>query len=253
MHTEYFSWWSDRLQKEMALKVYGTAGNPMLVFPTSSGRFYDFEDRGMVDSISGFIDAGKVVLYAIDSLDQESWDHPGKSPAEKVGRHEDYDRYVVCEVVPFINQRSPEPGIIITTGASMGAFHAVNFLLRHPDCFNGTIALSGIYNARYFLDNYPGDDLNVYYNSPVEYLPNLSDDWYIEKYRRSDIFICVGQGPWEDPMIHDTLRLRDTFQHKQIPAVVDLWGKDVNHDWHWWLKQFPYLLNLLLERRSSKS
>ena len=29
--------------------VFGHAGAPVLVFPTSQGRFYEFEDRGMVD------------------------------------------------------------------------------------------------------------------------------------------------------------------------------------------------------------
>ena len=249
MNRSYYSWWSDRLHKEMELLVYGTEGYPVLVFPTSSGRFFDFEERGMVNSIADFIESEKIILYAIDSLDRESWDNSFKSPEEKAKRHEDYDKYVVHEVVPFINRRSSDPDRIITSGVSMGAFHAVNFLLRHPDCFDGTVALSGIYNARFFLDNYQGDDLNVYYNSPVEYLPGLADEWYLHKYRRSDIYICVGQGAWEEPMINDALCLKEMFGKKQIPAFVDFWGKDVNHDWSWWQKQLPYFFNLLLRKR----
>ena len=30
-----------------------------------------------------------------------------------------------------------------------------------------------------------------------------------------------------------------------IPAWVDLWGPDVNHDWPWWRRQMPYFLEKL--------
>lgn len=251
MNRNYHTWWSDRLQKEMELLVYGTEGYPVLIFPTSSGRFFDFEERGMVHSIAEFIEREKIVLYTIDSLDGESWDNPSKSPEERARRHEDYDEYVVQEVVPFINGRNSRSDRIVTGGVSMGAFHAVNFLLRHPDCFGGTIALSGIYNVRFFLGNYGGDDTNVYYNSPMEYLPQLTDDWFLHRLRCSDIYICVGQGAWEEPMLYDTKTMKDIFDEKQIPAFVDFWGNDVNHDWPWWQKQFPYFLHHLLKKRGS--
>ena len=33
----------------------------------------------------------------------------------------------------------------MTNGCSMGAYHALNFFLKHPDVFQGMIALSGLY------------------------------------------------------------------------------------------------------------
>jgi len=62
---------------------------------------------------------------------------------------------------------------------------------------------------------------------------------------KSDIIVCVGKGAWEEPMIADTLRLRDILQAKGVPCSIDLWGHDVNHDWPRWRKQFPYFLEKL--------
>ena len=57
----------------MELLVFGHAGMPVLVFPTSGGRFFEFEDRGMVAALAGRIDAGELQLFCVDSVDRESW------------------------------------------------------------------------------------------------------------------------------------------------------------------------------------
>src|ERR1700689_950968 len=48
MNREYHKWYSPALQREMELLVFGHAGVPMIVFPTSMGRFFDYEDRNMI-------------------------------------------------------------------------------------------------------------------------------------------------------------------------------------------------------------
>jgi esterase/lipase superfamily enzyme len=245
MHTEQHKWWSPKLGQDMELKVYGTGGKPFIVFPTSSGRFFDFENNGMVQAAERFIESGRITLYAVDSIDQQSWDNREKSPEEKARRHNDYDWYIMEEVVPFIRGRGKPGERIMCAGVSMGASHSVLFFFKHPDVFQGTIALSGVYNFRSFLGNYQGSSLDVYFNSPLDFLPNLTDPWYLEQYRRSDIIICVGQGAWEEPMVEDTRRLQAVLQAKQVPCTIDFWGPDVNHDWPWWRKQFPYFLEKL--------
>jgi esterase/lipase superfamily enzyme len=245
MHTEYHKWRSPKLGQDMELKVYGTGGRPFIVFPSSSGRFFDFENNGMVQAAERFIESGRIILYAVDSIDQQSWDNREKPAEEKARRHNDYDWYILEEVVPFIRGRGNAVERIMCTGVSMGASHAVLFFFKHPDVFQGTIALSGIYNFRSFLSDYQGDNLDVYFNSPLDFLPNLTDPWYLEQYRRSDIIICVGQGAWEEPMVEDTRRMQEVLREKQIPATVDFWGRDVNHDWPWWRKQFSYFLEKL--------
>lgn len=229
----------------MELKVYGHYGQPFLVFPSSSGRFYDFEDNGMVQAAERFIESGRIKLFCVDSIDQQSWDNTLKSPEEKASRHNAYDRYITDEVVPFIHNHCNTNERIMCSGVSMGASHAVLFFLKHPELFKGTIALSGVYNFRTFLNNYTGNSPEVYFNSPLDFLPGLTDPAYIEAYRNSAIIICVGQGAFEEPMIADTLRIKEVLESKGIPCWIDIWGQDVNHDWPWWRIQFPYFLEKL--------
>ena len=49
------------------------------------------------------------------------------------------------------------------------------------------------------------------------------------------------------PMIEETLALKHILEEKHIPAFVDVWGKDVNHDWDWWYVQMPYFLDRILD------
>jgi len=244
MNIEYHKWFSPSLGHDMEMKVYGYYGKPILIFPAQGGRFYEYEDFKMIDAISGFIESGKVKVYTVDSLDNQTWANWNAHPADRARRHEDYDRYIIQEVVPFIRQDSGDyEGRLITSGCSMGAYHAANFFFRHPDVFDTTIALSGLFQLRMFVGDY-SDDL-VYFNCPLYYLPNLSDPWYIDLYRRSTIIVCVGQGAWEDAMLVDAYELRRILESKQIPAWIDIWGNDVNHDWPWWRKMMPYYLDKL--------
>ncbi|HLE14259.1 MAG TPA: hypothetical protein VI776_05885 [Anaerolineales bacterium] len=88
-------------------------------------------------------------------------------------------------------------------------------------------------------------DDNVYFNSPLAYLPNLDDPVYLDQYRTSQIVISAGRGAWEDEMIADAEALKRVLEQKNIPCWVDLWGQDVNHDWPWWRIQLPYFLGHL--------
>jgi esterase/lipase superfamily enzyme len=251
MNIEYHKWHSPNLGQEMELKVYGHAGKPILVFPTQGGRFYEYEDFGMVEACRGSLDAGKIRLFAVDSIDGQSWTNWNLHPADRARRHEDYDRYVVQEVMPFIRgYGGPEAkalpgttGQAITTGCSMGAYHAANFFFRHPDCFDGCIVLSGLFRLNIFIGDYV--DETIYFNTPLAYLPNMNDPWYLDQYRQSHIIICVGQGAWEEQMRADAAELRGILDAKGVPAWIDFWGHDVDHDWPWWRVQMPYFLGKL--------
>jgi esterase/lipase superfamily enzyme len=240
MNVEYHRGWSRSLGRDMELKVYGHAGKPVVVFPSSGGRFFEYEDFGMVEACRPFIDSGKVTLFAVDSVDRESWLNGSAHPADRARRHDDYDRYIVEEAVPFIRERSPDASGLLATGCSMGGYHSANFFFRHPDVFDALIALSGVYKLTRFVGDYM--DETVYLNAPLAYLPNLDDPWYLDRYRRSRIVVCVGQGAWEDEMTADTRSLQGILAAKGVPARIDFWGHDVNHDWPWWRVQMPYFL-----------
>ena len=198
----------------------------------------------MIDAVAGFIDAGKIKLFCVDSVDAESWYNWAVSPTGRNARHEAYDRYIVQEVIPFIRHhcQSPEERVM-ANGCSMGAYHAINFFLKHPDVFEGTIALSGLYRLDRPEFQLSAADLPaVYFNSPLTYLPGLTDDGYLNRYRQSRIIVCVGQGAWEDEAIADTRFLDYLLREKSVPAWIDYWGDDVNHDWPWWYRQMNYFL-----------
>ncbi|MBW6474010.1 MAG: hypothetical protein K0B14_12855 [Anaerolineaceae bacterium] len=246
MKIEYHQWWSPSLNQNMELKVYGHNGVPLLVFPSQSGRFYDFEDHGMIHAIYHFIENGRIKVFTVDSIDSQSWANWDIPPAERALRHEAYDRYIIQEVVPFIRKHGEGyEQKFLATGASMGAYHTCNFFFRHPEIFSGMIALSGLYQLSMFIGDYM--DQTVYFNVPLAYLPNLNDETYLEQYRQSKIIVSVGQGAWEDDMLRDTRALEQILLNKCIPAWVDYWGQDVNHDWPWWQKQLPYFLENILK------
>lgn len=244
MQIEYHKWWSPNLQHDMEIKVYGHYGKPMLVFPTQGGRFFEYEDFQMIEAIHSFIDEGKVKVFTIDSIDNESWTNSSLHPADRARRHEDYDRYVIHELTPFIKQHcASSTQKMISTGCSMGAYHSTNFFFRHPDLFDTLIAISGPLDMKLFIGDYT--DETVYLNSPLYYLPNLNDPWYLDQYRQSKIIISTGQGGWEEPMIEDAIEIKKILEQKGIPHWVDFWGYDVNHDWPWWRKMAPYYLSKL--------
>jgi esterase/lipase superfamily enzyme len=244
MQIEYHKWFSDSLGQDMEVNVYGYYGKPVLVFPAQAGRFYDFENFGMVSAIASFIEAGQIKLFTVDSIDSQSWANNGAHPADRARRHQDYDRYIVEEVVPFMRKHSGDTGAkFISTGVSMGAYHATNFFFRHPDIFDTVIAISGLFQLNHFIGDYM--DENVYFNTPLAYLPNLNDPWHLDQYRQSRIIVCTGQGAWEDEMLADTHELERILEQKDIPHWIDIWGGDVNHDWPWWHKMLPYFLEKL--------
>jgi len=245
MQIEYHHHYSSFLNREMEFKVYGHAGKPVLVFPSSGGRFFEYEDFGMVEACKEFIDSGKIRLFTPDSIDSQSWLDTGASSGHKAYMHGLYEQYVIHELIPTVKHQFGWFDPMGTTGCSMGGYHALNFYLKHPDVFDITIAQSGIYDVRFFTGGNMDD--GVYFNSPVDYLSQMSDSWFLDQYRQGSIIISSGQGRWEDDTIRDTHGMAHILHEKSIPAWVDFWGHDVDHDWTWWRIQMPYYLSHLAD------
>ncbi len=250
MNTEYYRNYSSQLGRDMEIKVYGHAGRPVLFIPCQDGRFYDFENFGLADDFAPFIDAGQCMVFAIDTIDKETWSDAAGDPYFRIRRHEQWINYITRDAVPFIrevtNQKNGWEGYpgIITFGCSLGATHALNLWLRFPDIFDGCLALSGVYDASFFLGDY--NDEVVYSNSVNSYLTGMTPDHpFIERYKRNKAIVCVGQGAWEQ--VESTRYLAKRLAELGIDSVcVDFWGHDVNHDWPWWHKQVAYFMPKLL-------
>jgi len=238
---EIGGWHSPSLGQPMPIVSYGHWGHPLLLFPTAAADFLENERFGLVGAVESALEAGRVRVFSINSINQQAWMDRGLPVAEQARRQALYSRYVEEEVVPFIRQACQTPDLrIATCGASFGAFHAANALFRRPDLFDAVIAMSGFYDlGADYLCGYSDD--NCYFNNPAWYLPNLDGEPLQLLRTACKIHVLTGQGAYEAP--DASRRLSAVLHQKQIPHRLDLWGHDVNHDWPWWLKMLPYAID----------
>jgi esterase/lipase superfamily enzyme len=223
---------SERLGREMELLVFGRGGQPVVVFPTSGGRFYEFEDQGMVETVRDRVEAGRVELWCVDSINGESWYNRKLAPRERVARQVAYEKYVLEEVVPRMRAgigAGDGAGRLAALGCSFGGYQAVNMALRHPEVFGKTVSLSGAFDLTMFLDGYYDEE--CYFNLPLHYLPNLTDAWYLERYRRNYMTLATG---WDDQCLTQNQELDGILREKGIPHQLDVWEEKNSHDWPSW-------------------
>ncbi len=242
MEGKILSTYSTNLERDMVIKCFGKkGGKPCFVFPPQNGRYYDFENFGMVDCLAPWIEDGRVFLVLVDGIDGESWSYK-EDRRRGIEMQEKYFRYVTLELYPYVQTLSGSKEKAMVTGCSMGGVHSGVFFFRRPDLFDTMLGLSGTYNASHFFGSY-FDEL-VYENSPAHFLRNMPDDHpYMEINKKSTIITCCGQGAWEEMLLEGTRELDGILTEKGIPHFSDYWGYDVNHDWPWWQKQIVYFFS----------
>lgn len=229
MNREYHRWHSPSLNREMELLVFGHAGARMLVFPTSLGKFYEWEDRGMTWALREHLERGWIQMFCVDSVDAESWYARWAHPGGRAWRHVQYENYLVHEVMPLIARKNSTPYLIVA-GASFGAYHAVNFAFRHPDIANRVIGMSGIYDIRGWTGGYVDD--NVYFNNPIQYIADEHDPGRLDCLKRLDIILAIGR---DDGNRGGTEHLSDLLWRKGIWHALRVWDGWA-HDWPYWQK-----------------
>jgi esterase/lipase superfamily enzyme len=211
----------------MELLVFGHAGARVLIFPTSMGRFFEWEDRGMVEVLADRIERGWFQLICVDSVDEESWYAKGVHSSQAAVRHEQYERYLLAEVLPFSSHGNDHPFLILA-GASFGAYHAMNLALRHPQRVGRVLAMAGLYDIKRMTGGY--DDARVYANDPSHYLVNGLPPDRLEAIRRIDIIMSIGR---DDPNRADNEHLSQALWNHGIWHAFRLWDGWA-HDWPWW-------------------
>src|ERR1700759_2233809 len=140
MQREITSWYSPSLNKDMPIATYGHYGFALLLIPTAAADYLEYERFPLLDHLAPFIDGGKVKVFSIDSINNESWMNDHADPWYKSVRHQQWNDYVYNEVVPFIRRATGWDTPIIVSGASFGALHSMNLFLKRPDLINGVIA-----------------------------------------------------------------------------------------------------------------
>jgi len=239
MVKETHQWYSPALNKEMPIAVYGHYGYALLMIPTAAADYLEYERFELINTLSPFINEGKIKIFSVNSINTESWMNKQMEGAHKAIRHNQFNHYIYNEVVPFIKNMTSQDTPIVTCGASFGAFHSMNLFLKRPDLINGVIAMSGVYDLMEYTDGYY--DEQVYFNSPIHYIPNLNDHGTLEKIRKGKIIIATGSGSYEDPEANR--RFSEVLHNKSIPHQLDIWGTDIHHDWSTWKQMLPVILN----------
>jgi esterase/lipase superfamily enzyme len=224
--------------------AYGHFGRPVLVFPSEQGRAWDFENNGMVDAVADLIEHGRVKVYCVDSADAWTWSDRSVPLEERARRHDEYERWLIEQVVPWIAGDCGGQTEIATTGCSLGAYHAANVALKHADVFPLALCLSGNYDPTAW-HAWGEQGAATYFNNPMAYVANLHGEHLDWLCGRLNLVLVVGQGAWEEHptrSISGTRAFAELLSDKGIPHELDVWGHDVPHDWPSWRAQLRHHL-----------
>lgn len=208
--------------------VLGHWGYPILLFPTSMGRFDQNKEFGLTDSVRWFVETGKIKLYLVDSIDKDSWYAKHLHPGVRAYNHSVYDRFLNDELVPSIRRESNVDKVAVA-GCSFGGYHALNFSFKHPDKVAYLFSMSGAFDIRSFMEGHSDD--HVYFNNPVEFIQHE------ESWKYNHMKIVLGTSEW-DICLNDNVRMSQILKAKGINHWLDIRGWD-KHDWPLWCQMFP--------------
>lgn len=214
--------------------VYGDSGYPLLLFPTSMGRYYESKDFGLIEALRWFIEEGRIKVYCPDSIDALSWYNKSIPPEQRAYNHTCYDNLLMEEILPRIATETGHQRIVVA-GCSFGGYHAANFAFRHPDRVSYLFSLSGIFDIKFRMDGHYDD--NVYYNNPADYVPENqhADLW------RMGIVLGVADRDVTRPQNE---LLSGILAGKKIAHWLDIRPQTI-HDWPVWREMLPHYVSLI--------
>lgn len=228
MEEKHKKWRSPSLGKDMNLTIYGTSGTPVLALPTRGQTCGQWKEYGMIEAISYQLENGFNQVFCVDSVDDESFLNEAVTPSRRLMRHRQFESYIMEEVVPYISGESNIDFIIIA-GVDLGGYHAINLALKHPAKFGKAIGMSGIYDIKGFMGDYYDDD--VYYNNPVDFMPNLSKKKLLFEIRNVD-FRIVSYA--DDIRKNEAIKMGEVLRMKFVEHQLDIWGLKGKEEWYLW-------------------
>jgi esterase/lipase superfamily enzyme len=110
-------------------------------------------------------------------------------------------------------------------GCSLGAFQAASLVFRHPHLFRKLVALSGRFDLTLKVESF-GDlfdgyyDDEIYFHTPLHFLPDLCCPWRVEHLRHLDVVLAVGN---EDPFLDSNCRLSALLRDKGVLHHLYVW------------------------------
>jgi esterase/lipase superfamily enzyme len=231
---QYHLWHSQSLSRDMEMLVFGNRGYPVILFPTSMGRYHQNKDFGLIDSVRWFVDNGLVKIYCPDSIDTQSWYNKSIHPADRARTHMAYDNMLHNEVVPWAMHETGTNKVAMA-GCSFGGYHAANYAFKHPDRVAHMFSMGGAFDIKMFTDGYYDD--NIFYNNPVDYLPGSNNPalWQMNIILgTSEYDICKGYN----------FQLSNILKVKNINHWLDV-RPFAEHDWPIWKEMFPHYLSTI--------
>lgn len=228
----YIRYYSHALGRDIEVLTVGHWGYPVLLLPTTMGRYYEAKDFKLIEAARGLIEAGRVKIYCVDSIDRDSWYAKHLHPSVRVHNAMLYDRFLSEELVPWM-RHTCQTDRIAAAGCSFGGFQAANFAFKHPGQVSHMFSMGAAFDIRSFLGDYYDD--NVYFNNPPDYLPSASDPMLWQM----DIVLGTCNADFCKP---ENERLAGILAAKNIPHWLDVrWHG--NHDWPIWREMFPAYLD----------
>jgi esterase/lipase superfamily enzyme len=233
-HEHHHKWYSPNLSREINVLAFGTRGYPVILFPTSLGRYFENKDFKLIDSVAWFLDEGLVKIYCVDGIDEYSWYNRNIHPADRVRNHIWYDQMLLHELVPLAQR---ETGVmrVATAGCSFGGYHATNFAFRHPEVVKYVFTMGAAFDIRDQLSGHYNDD--VYFNNPMDFLPSAQNDFF------RDMFVVLGTGT-HDMCWSANEQMAEILRSKNIQHWLDV-RPQAPHDWPAWREMFPHYLSLI--------
>ncbi len=220
--------------REVHLWSYGHAGRPVLAFPSAGGYAHEWQQHGMIAAVADLIAAGRLQVFCPESNVAAAWMHATGPIPSRLSHHQAYEDFIVHHLLPSIRQATGRSDVLMI-GCSMGAYYTANVVLKHPEAASEGVCLSGRYDMRPFFGAYDG--LDAYYNNPAAYVWNLHGD-HLQRLQRAHLTLIVGQGAYEGRCLPETRQLAEGLGRAGVPHHLDVWGRDVSHEWHWWRRQW---------------
>jgi len=239
---------SKAAQKDFDLVVYGSKGQPVIVFPEGDSSCVSWENHDMLGAVADLVDEGRIRLVCVDSSDDESWYARGALDAYRLDNLQAFFAFVDKDLLPFVRtisakERRKRPLLV---GAGMGALNATIAILRKPSSFAGLLALSGTYDLQYFFDDAVDSAWEAF--APYALLDGLDPEGSKAK-RLGEVplaFVCGQEG--SETGIGTQRVLEQRLAQRGILASFEYWGLDVSHDWYWWQEEVRQILPCLLEK-----
>ena len=227
----------------LSYKKYGEGGRIILFFPDDEDSCEQLEQQGMIEACRPFLETGRCQIYALSTLDKETFDDLERPFTERVELYEQYVHTLKQTLLEPLKKENPYQ-LPLVAGCGRGAFHAMNFFCRFPDILGGALCISGFYQ----LDLLLGHNMNetAKENSPLLFMNHEWAAKHENDFIKSRIILSCGKSEDSKTAFLQTLEMEKLLTSLEIPFFIDVWGEDVTATWPWWNKQVPYFFENLL-------